>query len=143
MDEAQPAAAAGEELCRHLLEVARGGREGLLERVADALVRVPDQGLELAQRGLEVLALALELLDVRDRLGVFLLGERVDRPELLATPAQPLDPTLELRALVREQRLVARLRIEPELLGHGRELARALGRPIACLLRPDLAAGHL
>ena len=91
-DEAQATAAAGEQLAGQLLEVACGGLEGLLERLADLAVGVGDQLLELAQRRLEIGALALELLDVLDRLGVLLLRERVDRAELLAAPRESLDP---------------------------------------------------
>ncbi len=75
-----------------MLEVPRGGLERLLEALADLAVGVGDQLVQLAQRGLEIVALALELLDVRERLLVFGLGERVDRAELLAAAAQPLEP---------------------------------------------------
>ena len=51
---AAPAAAAprppGNRCCDHLLEVPRGGLEGLLEALADAPVGLLDQALELGQR---------------------------------------------------------------------------------------------
>ena len=43
----------------------------------------------------------LELLDVRERLVVLLLGQRVDRAELLAAALQALDAGVERRALAR------------------------------------------
>ena len=66
--QAQPPAAAGEEVLDHLLEVPGGRGEGLLEALLDAPVGLLDEALELGQRTLEVPALGLELLDVRDRL---------------------------------------------------------------------------
>ena len=99
--------------------------------------------LELAHRGLEVLALGLELLDVGDRFLVLALGERVDRPELLAAAAQPLDAALEVGACAFVERLVRRLGLEPELGGEAGELAACVGRPVARLLGPDLAARDL
>ena len=54
---------------------------------------------ELAQRGLQVVALAFELLDVLQRLLVLLLGERVDRAELLAAALQALDAGVQRGAL--------------------------------------------
>ena len=36
---------------------------------------------------------------MRDRLGVLLLGERVDRPELLTAALEPLDAPLQVGAL--------------------------------------------
>ena len=52
---------------------------------------------QLGQRGLEVLALRLELLDVRERLLVLALGQRVDRAEALAAALEPLEPRLRAR----------------------------------------------
>ena len=121
VDQPQPAAAAREQLRRHLLEVARGRLEHLLEALADLAVGVGDQLVQLAQRGLEVVALALELLDVGERLLVFGLGERVDRAELLAPAGQALEPAAERLAL-----LVARARRRP-----ARPRARA-GRASCC-----------
>src|SRR5215207_1932436 len=139
----QPPPAAREQLADDLLEVLRGRRERLLERVADPLVGVADQALELAQGGLEVLALALELLDMLDRFRVLLLRERVDGPELLAPAPEPLDATLEVRALGVGQRLVGGLGLEAELRRQLLELAARVLVAVARLLRPDFAAGHV
>ena len=84
VDQPERAAAAREQVLDDVLEVPRGGVEGLLERLADAAVGLLDEALQLGERALEVGALGLELLDVRDRLVVLLLGERVHRAELLA-----------------------------------------------------------
>ncbi len=92
--------AAREQLCRELLEPAGRGREHLLESGADLAVSVGDQLLELTQRGLEIGALALELLHVLYRLGVFLLGQRVDGSELLAPTGEALQPSVEALALL-------------------------------------------
>ena len=54
---AEPAAPAGEELGGHLLEVARGRLEGLLEGGGDLLVGAADQRPQLADRLLQVLPL--------------------------------------------------------------------------------------
>ena len=126
----QPAAAAGEQLRGDLLEVSRRRLERLLERLADLPVGVGDQLLELAQRGLQVVALALELLDVLERLGVLLLGERVDRAELLAAPRQPLDAAAQRLALLVGERLRRRRRFELEPRGERAELLLALARAV-------------
>src|SRR5829696_5132252 len=139
----QPPPAPREQLADDLLEVLRGRRERLLERVADPLVGVANQALELAQSGLEVLALALELLDMLDRFRVLLLRERVDGPELLAPAPEPLDATLEVRALGVGQRLVGGLRLEAELRRQLLELAARVLVAVARLLRPDFAAGDV
>ena len=55
---------------------------------------------QLAQRGLQVGALGLELLDVGHGLGVLLLGQRVDRAELLAAAREPLQARVERLALL-------------------------------------------
>jgi hypothetical protein len=91
LDEPEAPAAAREEVRHDVLEVARGGLEGLLEALADAAVGLLDEALELGQGGLEVGALRLELLDVLDGLLVLLLGERVDRSELLAAAGEAVD----------------------------------------------------
>src|SRR6185503_18657108 len=122
-DQAQPAAAAGEELLGDLFEVLRRRLERLLEGLADAAVGVADQALELAHRGLEVLALGLELLDVLERLFVLLLGERVDGAELLAPPVQALDAAFEVGPGGGVQGLVGRLGLEAELGGEAAEVA--------------------
>ena len=122
-DQPQPAAAAREELVDDLLEVARGRLEGLLEGLADAPVGLGDQRAELAQRGLEVPALGLELLDVGERLRVLVLGQRVDRAELLAAPRQPLD--LRLPAPRAPRRRAARRPARPQ--ARGRAARRQLG----------------
>jgi hypothetical protein len=83
-----------------VLEVLGRRRERLLERLADAAVGLLDEALELGERRLEVAALGLELLDVRDRLLVLLLGERVDRAELLAPALQALDAGEQRLALL-------------------------------------------
>src|SRR5215207_4465222 len=139
----QPPPASREQLADDLLEVLRGRRERLLERVADPLVGVADQALELAQGGLEVLALALELLYVLDRFRVLLLRERVDGAELLAPAPEPLDASLEIRALGVGQRLVGGLRLEAELRRQLLELAARVLVAVARLLRPDFAAGDV
>src|SRR3712207_3382833 len=127
--EPEPAAATREELGGELLEVLGGGGERLLERLADPAVGVPDQALQLAHRGLEVFALALELLDVGNCLLVLALGARVDRPELLAAAAQPLDPPLEVGAPVLAQGRLCRLGLEPELDRQPPEVASGVRRP--------------
>ena len=143
-DEPQRAAAAREEVADDLLEVLGRGLERLLERLLDAAVGVPDQAGELAQRGLQVVALALELLDVLQRLLVLLLGQRVDRAELLAAALQALDPGVELRALaVRRAAPRTARAARPSFVA--RRLSSAFGvlRVVARLLRADLAAGDL
>ena len=99
-DQAQAAAAAGEQPRGDLLEVARGGLEHLLEALPDLPVGVGDQLVQLAQCRLEIVALALELLDVGERLLVLGLSQRVDRSELLAPAGQPLEPVAQRLALV-------------------------------------------
>ena len=96
---------------------------------------------QLAQGVLEVLALALELLDVRERLLVLVLRERVDRAELLAAALQALDPALQVRALGLGQRLGGRLGLEAQALGEAAELRAGVAGGVARLLGADLAAG--
>ena len=136
--QAQAPAAAREELPGQLLEVLRGGREGRLEGLADLAVGVADEALELAQRGLEVLALALELLDVRERLVVLGLGQRVDRPELLAAALQALDARAQAVGGLGVERLGGRLRLEAQARGERAELRGGLVLGVAHLLGADL-----
>ena len=70
--------------------------------------------LQLRQRGLEVGALGLEALDVGERLLVLALGQRVDRPELLAAAAEALELALDLGALGVGERLAAGTELAPE-----------------------------
>ena len=105
IDEPQASAAAREDVADELLEVACGRRERLLEGLLDLAVGLADHPAQLAQRRLQVAALALELLDVRERLGVLLLGERVDRAELLAPAGQPLARAPAARRLLLAERL--------------------------------------
>ena len=83
----------------------------------------------------------LELLDVLDRLGVLLLGERVDGAELLAPARQPLDPRGEVGLLRLGQRLLGGLGLEAELGGEPPQLRPRLGAGVTGLLRADLARG--
>ena len=141
LHEPQPAAAAREQVLHDLLEVLRGGLEGLLEALADAPVGLGDQALELRHRRLEVAALLLELLDVRDRLLVLLLGKRVDGPELLAAAVEPVQargraPRAPRRAAARE-----RARRGGPGRSRARQLALDLGGAVAHLLGRDLGAG--
>ena len=55
---------------------------------------------QLAQRRLQVGPLALQLLDVLERLGVLVLGERVDRSELLAAAGQAFEAAAQRGALL-------------------------------------------
>ena len=80
---------------------------------------------------------------MRERLLVLVLGERVDRAELLAAAVQALDPGLEVGALVVVERLLGRLGLEPELGREAGELAPGLGGAVARLLGADLAARDL
>ena len=65
----------------------------------------------------------LELLDVRDRLVVLALGERVDGAELLAAASQALDPGLEVGAGDVVERFLGGLGLEAELRRQPAELA--------------------
>ena len=78
-----------------------------------------------------------------DRLLVLALGERVDRPKLLAAAAQALDAALEVGACALVERPVRGLGLESELAGEARELAACVSCPVARLLGPDLAARDL
>src|SRR3712207_7627339 len=84
----------------------------------------------LFRSGLEVLALGLELLDVRERVLVLLLGQRVDRAELLAPALQALDALAEGRSeehtseLQSRQYLVCRLLLEKKRSGSERKSRR-------------------
>ena len=143
LDEPQPAAPAREQVLDDVLEVLRRRLEGLLERLADPAVGLLDQPLELRERGLEVGALRLELLDVRHRLLVLLLGERVHRAELLAAAHQALDPCLQLLALLVWQR--ARWRApagSPSRPASSRQVALGVRGGVAHLLRRHLGGGN-
>ena len=98
----------------------------------DLAVGVADHGAQLAQRGLEVGAAALELLDVRERLGVLVLRERVDGPELLAPALQALDARDQRLLLLGVERLgvLRDVRLgQLEALGDGAQLERRPRRP--------------
>ena len=139
--EPQRAAAAREEVADDLLEVLGRGLERLLEGFLDAPVGVLDELGQLTQRGLHVLAHALELLHVLERFLVLGLRERVDRAELLTAALQALDRLVQVRALVVAERLLGRLRLQPELRGEPGELGLDVLRVVAGALRLDLAAG--
>jgi hypothetical protein len=115
--EAQAAAPAREELGGDLLEVARRSLEGLLEGGLDPVIGLADEAAQLAQRRLEVLALRLQVLHVRLRLGVLLLGERVDRAELLAAATRAARSGPPGSRGPRRKRLGRRLGLEAEALG--------------------------
>jgi hypothetical protein len=78
---------------------------GLLEGRRDLPVSSPDQGTELADGLVEVLALLRQVGDVLARFGVFALGERVDRADLLAVAIQPGELGLDRLALLAAQGL--------------------------------------
>ena len=143
LHEPQAPAAAREEVLDDLLEVPRGRLEGLLERLADAPVGLLDQPLELGERALEVGALRLELLDVRHRLVVLLLRERVHGAELLAPALQALDPLGRARRAPR--RAAARWRARPASPSRPASSVSSrsrVGGGVAHLLGGDLGAGH-
>ena len=142
LDEPQLAAAAREQVLDDVLEVLRGGLEGLLERLADPAVGLLDEALELGERRLEVAALGLELLDVSHGLVVLLLGERVHRPELLAAAHQALDPCEQRLALLVGKRLGGGLRLEAEAARQLVQVALGVGGGVAHLLRRHLGGGH-
>jgi hypothetical protein len=71
---------------------------------------------------------------VRERLVVLLLGERVDRAELLAAALQALDRGAERGALASGSGLGA-ARLQAEAAGERGELALGLGGAVARLLR--------
>ena len=139
----QAAAAAREQVLDDLLEVLRRRLEGLLEALADALVGLGDQALQLGERRLQVAALLLELLDVGDGLVVLLLGQRVDRAELLAPPGEALDARVErLALLVAAAARSAGSASSPSRPASVGQLALDLGGRVAHLLGGDLGAGH-
>ena len=138
----QPAAAAREQVLHDVLEVLGRRLEGLLEALADAPVGLLDQALELRERRLEVGPLGLQLLDVAHRLLVLLLGQRVDRAELLAATHEALDSQAERLAFLVGQRLVRGLGLEAQPKGDLAQLALDLRRAVAHLLGGDLGRGH-
>ena len=84
-------------------------------------------------------ALGLELLDVRHGLLVLLLGQRVDRAELLAPAREPLDPGAAApRARSSGSGSLGAARLEAEPAGDLGQLALGLGGGVAHLL-----GGHL
>ena len=121
--------AAGEQPLDHVLEVARGRLERLLEALADPAVGLADQAPQLGERLLQVLALRLELLDVRERLLVLALGERVHRAEPLAAALQPLEPCLELVPLLRRRAARRPPATRPRGRGAGRSARARRRRP--------------
>ena len=62
--------------------------------LSNAAIGLLDQALELRERVLHVAALLLEFLDVRHRLLVLVLRERVHRAELLTPAREALDARL-------------------------------------------------
>src|SRR6185369_17967074 len=97
-------------------------------------VAVADERPQVAQRRLEVGPLALELLDVRDRLVVLGLRERVDRTQLLAPALQALDPRAQSLGLLVGEGLVGRLGRQAKPLGEPGELVSDLVLLVADLL---------
>ena len=102
----------------------------LVEALGDRGGEVADQPAQLAQRPLEVGDLLAGLVVAAPRLLVLLLGERVDRAELLAAALEPLDLVRERGLLVGRQRLDALDRRRAGALGDlgpaAHELAEAL-----------------
>src|SRR5918999_27357 len=134
VDEPQAAATAREQVLDDVLEVLGSRLEGLLEALPDAAVGLLDEALELREGGLEVAALALELLDVRDRLLVLPLRERVHGAELLAAALEALDAGGEGLALLLWQGFRGGLGIEAKGACDRDELPLHLGRAVAHLL---------
>ena len=143
----QPPGAAGEDIADELLEVASRRGEGLLEGGVYLAIGLADHAAQLPQRRLEVGPPALELLDMGECLGILLLGQRVDGPELLASAAQPLhsgQQRLGLFGIERvgdgagRRRLLGRLGLA-QPLGDAPELelgiARLVAQPLCCDLR--------
>ena len=124
-------------MLHHLLEVARGDLEGLLEGLPDAAVGLADQAAQLREGGLEILALALELVDVLDRLLVLVLGQRVHGADALAPALEPLEARLDLDPLLLGQRALI-LDLAAEALRDARQLSRRRGLTVA-----DLGHTHL
>ena len=150
-DQPQAPRAAGEHVAGQLFEVARGRLEGLLEGLLDLAIGVADDRAQLAQSRLQVGATPLHLLDVLDRLGVLLLRERVDRPELFAPAGQPLDARAQRGDLLfapARSGVGAGRRLRPRLarlgqaqaLGDRLELELGLARLVAQSLCGDLGA---
>src|SRR5205823_3967875 len=81
------------------------GGEGLVEPALDGLGQLGPQLLELLQARLEVFALRDELGETLLLALVLLLGERIDLPESLAAPLEPLDLLRQLVAVVAFRRL--------------------------------------
>ena len=125
-----------------LLEVALGRLEGLLEGRVDLAVGLADQALELGERRLEVRRAAPRALDVRERLLVLALGERVDRAELLAPAREALE--LAPRSRARSSSPSASLggaELAPERRGDPLELGGGLGAAVAEVGDADLGLG--
>ena len=141
-DEAKTATASREQLRGEVLEVPGRRRERLLERLADLAIGLDDQLLELAQCGLEIPALVLELLDMCDRLGVLLLCERVDRPELFAAAGEALNALGQGLAFAIGQGLARGRGLELEDRGDAAQRGLGLGATVTCLLGPHLGDGH-
>src|SRR4051794_41655770 len=98
MHEPEATATAGEQVLHHVLEVLGRRLERRLEALADAAVGVADQPLQLGEGGVEGATLRLELLDVRHRVFVLLLGKWVDRTELLASAGAAPDAGADVGA---------------------------------------------
>ena len=83
-------------------------------------------------RRLQIVALGLELLDVRERIGVLLLGQRVDGAELLAAPSEPFQATGQLlTTLLLGQRLGGGQGLELQLGRERRQCLLGVGRLVA------------
>src|SRR5262245_22312889 len=142
LDPTQRAAPTREEVLDHLLEVVRGGLEGLLEGPFDLAVDVADQRLQLAHPALGVLALCLQRLDVLTSLLVLALGERVDRADLGAAPVEPLEAAPDVGSLLLAEILLRRRNLFAEPLGDRRQRLGRLGPPVAEVGRLDLRGGE-
>ena len=109
----------------------------------DLTVGFADHRPQLAQRRLQVGAALLELLDVGDRLGVLLAGQRIDRPELLAAAGQALQTRPQSLLLLLAQRLGAPpARAAAPGARRPRQLLLGLGGLVAQALSGHLGARH-
>ena len=112
-----------------------------MEGAVDLAVGLGDQACQLGERLLEVLALLGELADVRQRLLVLALGERVDRAQLLAPAPKALEAALDLLALGVADRRRSRLQLTTEHAPKALQLGTRLLAAIAKLRRADLGVG--
>ena len=70
-------------------------------------------------------------LDVLDGLVVLLGGQRVHRSQLLAPPRQPLDPALQVHALLRLERRRGRRGLQSQSPGHLGKCVFGVGGAVA------------